>query len=384
MPSGAATVCQRGTRHTAVHGGRTRVALSRRERFHVASHRRSGPSALDRNTKVTVLTAAAAGAAVVMTGAPAGASPGLPQEPSAGTRAQVDRLFEEAEQATERFNQAGERTDRLRAEVGRVQDAVARGQDRINIMRGVLGGYAGAQYRAGSIDPGVELMLSEDPDDYLAKAAALDRLTGLQTRKLDELRTEQRRLGQERREASRKLAELDALRSDVAKEKRAVTAKLAAARRLLNAMPTQERADFERASRSGGRPDALPELPDAAASGPSSGRAATAVMAARSAVGRPYVWGSTGPSGFDCSGLMVWSYRQAGVALPRTSQGQRHAGRRVSLSEARPGDLVTYRSDASHVGMYVGNGQVVHAPYPGARVRYDPVGMMPVSSVTRP
>lgn len=350
----------------------------------MASHRRSGPSALDRNTKVTVLTAAAAGAAVVMTAAPAGAAPGLPQEPSAGTRAQVDRLFEEAEQATERFNQAGERAGRLRAEVGRVQDAVARGQDRINTMRGVLGAYAGAQYRAGGIDPAVELMLSDNPDDYLAKASALDRLTGRQARQLDELRSEQRRLGQERRDASRKLSELDALRADVAKEKRAVTAKLAAARRLLNAMPTQERADFDRASRSGGRPDALPELPGAAASGPSSGRALTAVMAARSAVGRPYVWGSTGPSGFDCSGLMVWSYRQAGVALPRTSQAQRHAGRRVSLSEARPGDLVTYRSDASHVGMYVGNGQVVHAPYPGARVRYDPVGMMPVSSVTRP
>ncbi|MBT2448517.1 C40 family peptidase [Streptomyces sp. ISL-43] len=319
-----------------------------------------------------------------MTGAPASAAPGLPYEPSAGARAQVDRLFEEAEQATERFNQAGEKADKLRIEVGRVQDAVARGQDRINTMRGVLGAYAGAQYRAGGIDPAVELMLSDDPDDYLAKAAALDRLTGRQARQLDELHSEQHRLGQEREEATRKLAALDALRADVAKEKRAVTAKLAAARRLLNAMPTQERADFERASRSDGRPEGLPDLSDASSLGPSSGRAATAVTAARSAVGRPYVWGSTGPTGFDCSGLMVWSYRQAGVALPRTSQAQRHAGRRVPLSEARPGDLVTYRSDASHVGMYVGNGQVVHAPYPGARVRYDPVGMMPVSSVTRP
>ncbi|MET9466247.1 NlpC/P60 family protein [Streptomyces sp. NPDC006544] len=350
----------------------------------MASHRRSGPSVLDRNTKVTVLTAAAASAAVALTGAPASAAPGLPQEPSAGARAQVDQLFEEAEQATERYNRAGEKADRLRTEVGRVQDAVARGQDRINTMRGILGTYAGAQYRAGGIDPAVELMLSDDPDEYLARASALDRLTGRQARQLDELRSEQRRLGQEREEASRKLAELDVLRADVAREKRAVTAKLAAARRLLNAMPTGERADFERASRSGGRPDALPDLSVPDSLGPSSGRAATAVMAARSAVGRPYVWGSTGPSGFDCSGLMVWSYRQAGVSLPRTSQAQRHAGRQVPLSQARPGDLVTYRSDASHVGMYVGNGQVVHAPYPGARVRYDPVGMMPVSSVTRP
>ncbi|MGW0393199.1 NlpC/P60 family protein [Streptomyces sp. NPDC003042] len=352
----------------------------------MASHRRPGLTSLDRNTKVTVFTAAAATAAVAMTGAPANAAPGLPNDPGggsrAGSRAQVDRLFEEAEQATEQFNEAGEKADKLRAEISRAQDAVARGQDHINTMRGVLGTFAGAQYRSGGIDPTVELMLSEDPSDYLDKAAVLNRLSGRQAHQLGALREEQRRLGQQREEASRKLAELDALRSDVARHKRSVTAKLAAARRLLNAMPSEERADFERASRSGDRPDALPEPPVAA--GAASGRALAAVLAARAAVGRPYVWGSTGPSGFDCSGLMVWSYRQAGVALPRTSQAQRHAGRQVPLSQARPGDLVTYRSDASHVGMYVGNGQVVHAPYPGARVRYDPVGMMPVSSVTRP
>lgn len=357
----------------------------------MASHRRpgltglTGLTGLGRNTKVTVFTAAAATAAVAVTGVPATAAPGLPHDPvgvgRSGTRVQVDRLFEEAEQATERFNEADDRVEKLRVEIGRAQDAVARGQDRINTMRGVLGAFAGAQYRSGGIDPSVELLLSENPDDYLDKAAALDRLTGSQARQLEELREEQRRLGQQRQEASRKLAELDALRSDVARHKRSVTARLAAARRLLNTMPWQERADFERASRSGGHADGLPDM---LSLGPSSGRAATAVMAARAAVGRPYVWGSTGPSGFDCSGLMVWSYRQAGVSLPRTSQAQRHAGRQVPLSQAQPGDLVTYRSDASHVAMYVGNGQVVHAPYPGGRVRYDPVGMMPVSSVTRP
>jgi cell wall-associated NlpC family hydrolase len=81
---------------------------------------------------------------------------------------------------------------------------------------------------------------------------------------------------------------------------------------------------------------------------------------------------------------MVYAYRQAGVALPRTSQEQMNAGRHVPLDEIRPGDLVIYRADASHVAMYVGGGMVIHAPYPGARVRYDPIGMMPVTAVTRP
>lgn len=148
--------------------------------------------------------------------------------------------------------------------------------------------------------------------------------------------------------------------------------------RLLDSLPSEERAGFDRASRSGRE-----GLPDLSGVAPGSARAMSAVAAAHQALGRPYVWGANGPSGFDCSGLMQWAYAQAGVSLPRTSQAQRYAGRMVPLSQARPGDLVAYRADASHIGMYVGNGQVIHAPYPGAPVRYDPVGMMPVSSVTR-
>jgi cell wall-associated NlpC family hydrolase len=108
------------------------------------------------------------------------------------------------------------------------------------------------------------------------------------------------------------------------------------------------------------------------------------VAAARRVVGAPYAWGQAGPSAFDCSGLVQWSYAQAGVALPRTSQGQATAGSPVPPSQASPGDIVVYRADASHVGIYVGDGQIVHAPYPGTQVRYDPVGIMPVTSVVRP
>ncbi|MBT2393765.1 C40 family peptidase [Streptomyces sp. ISL-1] len=245
-------------------------------------------------------------------------------------------------------------------------------------MRGALGSVAGAQYRSGGMDPALALLLSEDPDSYLDKAATLDRISERQATDLQDLRRAQRRLGQERAEASRDLAELERSRTAVVGHKRAVERKLAEARRLLNSLPSGDRAAFDRASRSGR--ESLPALSGLA---PASPRAAAAVMAARSAVGRPYVWGANGPSGFDCSGLTQWSYAQAGVGLPRTSQAQRYAGRQISLSEARPGDLVAYRSDASHIGMYMGNGQVVHAPYPGAPVRYDPVGMMPISSVTR-
>ncbi|WP_329398160.1 NlpC/P60 family protein [Streptomyces melanogenes] len=337
----------------------------------MASHRRPTQSGLSQSTRVTVLSAAAATAAAAFA-APASADPG-----DTG-KDRVDRLFAQAEEATEQYNKADEHADQLREQVHQAQDTVARGQERINRMRGALGAIAGAQYRAGGLDPSIALLLSEDPDTYLDKAAALDRIGERQSAELRELQQEQRRIGQQRTEATRKLAELERSRAEVARHKRTVESKLAQARRVLLALPTSERAAFDRASRTG-----RGELPDLSGAVPASGRAAAAVAAARQAVGRPYVWGANGPSGFDCSGLMQWSYAHAGVGLPRTSQAQRYAGHRVSLAEAQPGDLVAYRSDASHIAMYVGNGQVIHAPYPGAPVRYDPVGMMPISSITR-
>ncbi|UYQ61671.1 NlpC/P60 family protein [Streptomyces peucetius] len=343
----------------------------------MVSHRRSSQPGLTRGARGTVLSAAAATAAAALGAgaAPAGAEPGTGPE---ATRAMVDRLYEEAERATERFNKAGERVEHLKDEVAHAQDRVARSQERINRMREALGSVAGAQYRSGGIDPALALLLSEDPDGYLEAAATLDRISERHSAALDDLHREQRHLGQERAEASRDLAELERSRQAVADNKRTVERKLGEARRLLNTLPAGERDPHDRSSRSGR--DAFPDLSGLSAGSP---HAAAATMAARSVVGRPYVWGANGPSGFDCSGLVQWSYAQAGVGLPRTSQAQANAGRRVPLSQARPGDIVTYRGDASHVGMYVGNGQVVHAPYPGASVRYDPVGMMPVHAVTR-
>ncbi|KOV71199.1 hypothetical protein ADK64_00885 [Streptomyces sp. MMG1121] len=299
--------------------------------------------------------------------------------PHADTRAEVDRLYQEAEQATQAFDKAQELADGLRREVSDAQDHIARQQQRINTLREHLGSLAGAQYRAGGIDPAVALLFSDNPDDYLDKATTLDRIGDQQAGQLRELTTALRELTQERSEAAGKLAELERSRKAVAVHKKTVEKKLAKARQLLGALPPAARAAFDHVSRDG-RVD-LPDLTGAVAP---DARAAAAVAAAQSVLGRPYVWGANGPSGFDCSGLMQWSYAHAGLHLPRTSQEQRLAGRQVPLSEARPGDLVVYRSDASHVGMYVGNGQVIHAPYPGAAVRYDPVGMMPISSVTRP
>ncbi|MEY9489134.1 cell wall-associated NlpC family hydrolase [Streptomyces calvus] len=336
----------------------------------MGSHRRIAPSSGSDRGAVVALGLLSA-AATALGAVPAAATP------SADTRAEVDRLYREAEKATEAYNAADERADALRRRIAHAQDRIARQQERVNTMRESLGALAGAQYRSGGYDPSLALLLAEDPDDYLDKASVLDRITLHQAGELKRLRGALRSLAQDRAETAGQLSALDRNRRAAAAHKRTVEHKLAEARRLLNSLPAGERAAWDRASRS-----ARADLTGPGGV-PASARAAAAVAAARTALGKPYVWGANGPSGFDCSGLTQWSYAQAGVALPRTSQAQRYAGRQIPLSEARPGDLVVYRSDASHVGMYVGNGQVIHAPYPGAPVRYDPVGMMPVSSVTR-
>lgn len=109
-----------------------------------------------------------------------------------------------------------------------------------------------------------------------------------------------------------------------------------------------------------------------------------ALAAAESKLGTPYEWGATGPSAFDCSGLMVWAFEQVGVDLPRTSSAQAQAdGESVSKSDLKPGDIVFFYSPVSHVGIYAGNGKILHASTSGEPVKYSDVDAMPFNSATR-
>ncbi|MFF8550012.1 NlpC/P60 family protein [Streptomyces albidoflavus] len=335
----------------------------------MASHRRpKQPS----RTRVTVLTATAA-AAVALTSQTAHADP----KPSkAEVKAKVDKLYEEAEKASEKYNGAKEKQDKLEGQIGNLQDKVARGQEELNELRQALGSAASAQYRTGGIDPSLQLFLSADPDDYLDKASALDQLSSKQAEGVKKIQAKQRDLAQQRQEAQAKLQDLSDTRKELGDKKKNVQGKLADAQKLLNSLTAAERAELqqeeERASRSAG--DRV-ELGDAV---PASNRGAAALAAAKSKVGTPYVWGATGPNSFDCSGLTSWAFAQAGYTIPRMSQDQANAGTRIgSQSALKPGDLVIFYSDLHHVGFYAGNGQVLHAPKPGANVRYESINNMP-------
>jgi cell wall-associated NlpC family hydrolase len=117
--------------------------------------------------------------------------------------------------------------------------------------------------------------------------------------------------------------------------------------------------------------------------GGGSPEAATVIQAALSRIGSPYVWGGSGPSQFDCSGLVMWSFQQAGISLPHSSQALAQGGQPVSMDQIQPGDLVTYYSDASHVAIYIGDGMMVHASTFGTPVRVAPVNNAPIYNVRR-
>ncbi|WP_262059843.1 C40 family peptidase [Streptomyces sp. STR69] len=337
----------------------------------MASHRRpKQPS----RTRVTVLTTAAA-AAVAFSAQAANAAPS--EKPSKDeVKAKVDALYEQAEQATEKLDGAQEKQEKLQKEISTIQDNVARGQEELNKLRDGLGTMASAQYRTGGIDPSIQLFLSSDPSDYLDKASTMDQLSAQQVEALTKIQSKQRELAQERAEASTKLKDLSATRTELKKKKDEVKAKLASAQKLLNTLTAAEKASLAQdqanaASRSTSRVNL-------GNTGSASSRAAAAFAAAQSVLGSPYVYGASGPSSFDCSGLTSWAYAQAGVSIPRTSEAQAGAGTIISSeSDLKVGDLVIFYSDHHHVGLYAGNGQVLHAPHTGAVVRYESIGNMP-------
>ncbi|MFE9627152.1 NlpC/P60 family protein [Streptomyces sp. NPDC006527] len=337
----------------------------------MASHRRpKQPS----RARVTVLTTAAA-AAVALSSQAANAAPS--EKPSKDeVKTKVDKLYEEAEQATEKYNGAKEKQEKLQKEISTIQDNVARGQEELNALRDGIGLAAAAQYRTGSIDSSLQLFLSSDPDDYLDKASTADQLSAQQVEALKKIQEKQRELAQDRSEASDKLKDLASTRTELGKKKKEVQAKLAEAQKLLNTLTAEEKAELAaadaRASRDAG------ERVDLGNTGSASGRALAAFQAAQSKIGSPYVYGASGPSSFDCSGLTSWAYAQAGVGIPRTSQAQANAGTRIySQSDLKVGDLVIFYGDLHHVGFYAGNGQVLHAPRTGTVVRYESINNMP-------
>ncbi|MEU9656890.1 C40 family peptidase [Streptomyces chartreusis] len=348
----------------------------------MAAHRKPRQRSAGGNAARTAWTIALAGAATA-TGFD-GTGHAEPQLTPAQVKAKVDKLYQEAEAATEKYNGAKEQADAARQRIRNLQDQAARKTEKLNSAREALGSMAAAQYRDGGLDPALQLALSEDPDRYLDGAEFAERAGHRQASSVASVRKQLREIEQLRGAAHVELTSLKSRQAELKRHEKTITGKLDSARTLLTRLTAEEQARLDdRATRSStDARDALASPGSATAQAPNA-RAAAAVSYAYSKLGSPYVWGATGPNAFDCSGLTQAAYREAGVSLPRTTYAQIDAGRRVSRSELLPGDLVFFYSGISHVGIYIGNGQMIHAPNPSAPVRVAPLDEMPFAGGTR-
>jgi cell wall-associated NlpC family hydrolase len=394
----------------------------------LASHRKSRPTGTRVAGIRTPALATAALTSVALLSQTANATPSDDRPTLEEVEKKVDDLYRQAGSATEKYNAAKEKTSKQRKKVDTLLDDVAQRTQKLNDAREELGSFASAQYRTGaSVPETATLLLADSPQDYFDQNQLMNRLTGRQKTAVDDYVTQQSETMKKRREATESLQTLTDSQTDLKTAKSTVQKKLATARELLSELTAEEKARLaaiekkkqQEAARKAAELAKQQEAQEAerkrqeeaaqqesgagsGSSGTSGGtgssdsstpdtsngtKAEKAIAFARAQIGKPYVWGATGPGSYDCSGLTQAAWKAAGVTLPRVTYDQVNAGTTVSVSQAQPGDLVFFYDDISHVGLYIGDGMMIHAPKPGAYVREESIfydGESSIHSVVRP
>ena len=293
-------------------------------------------------------------------------------EPDIGSvQSRVDTLYHQAEQASERYNNARLEMSKAQTRLTALQDDLDRQQAKVDDVRAQVAKAVVSQYQGQALSSTTQVLLSENPDAFLNQLTTVSEYNDQQSQMMADFAVQAKQLEMRQAAAQRELDRIAATKKELGQEKAEIDDKAAKAKELLGKL--KDRAAS--ASRSGAR------VP---VNVPASGRAGAAVSYAMSQVGDAYVYGASGPSAYDCSGLTMMAWAQAGVSLPHSSSGQMGSGAPVSQSQLQPGDLVFYYSPVSHVGMYIGNGMIVHAANPGDGVTTAPVNSMPYSGAVRP
>ena len=324
-----------------------------------------------------------------------------PQPTIEQVQSQVDQLNQEAATAAERYNDARLKLDEVQQKLTSAQAAAGTQEQRVADARNGLAAFASATYRTGGVDPTVLLVASEDPAEFLASSSSLSRLTDRQAGSLRAMLTERSQLERDNALVAEQLTDLAEAKAEVERQKNEIDAKLAAAKQILDTLQEEERQrvlaaqraarDREQAAAAAARAAAPPRPAQQPAqqerptyTGSASGPAAIAVAFAYDQLGDRYVYGAAGPNAWDCSGLTMGAWAAAGVSLPHSSSAQYSTGRKVSKSELQPGDLVFFYSPISHVGIYIGGGNMIHASNPSKPVAIAPIDYIPYSGAVRP
>ncbi|MDQ1748027.1 MAG: peptidoglycan DL-endopeptidase CwlO [Frankiaceae bacterium] len=332
---------------------------------------------------VTLFTAGAVGLTV------GSASADSLTQQIADAQKQLDALDAQAEAASERYNAA--RIAQLAAQrnVASAEQRLTQAQSRLTGLRKTVGAFAVAAYTGSSLDDSLGISAT-DPTEYLDKLSMLQAVSSRQDEVLASVSSAQRDQAAAQASADAALAAQQASTRQMQAERDVVLAAAGKERAILHTLQVREAAAIRAAKAAAAKAaaeraaQALQARADAAAAAAralasqsvsstpvvsGSGGARVAVEWAYKELGKPYVWGAAGPDSFDCSGLTQYVWAKAGVYLDHYTGAQWNEGRHVSRGDLQPGDLVFFGSDLHHVGIYIGNGNMIEAPHSGANVR---------------
>jgi cell wall-associated NlpC family hydrolase len=328
-------------------------------------------------------------AVVALMAAVPGSATASPRPSLHKVQVQVDRLNREAGKATDRYDDARVRFAEANRRLVVVTHRLAAKQAEVDAMQTSVGQLASAAYKSGGVDPTVQILFADNPEAFLQSAVALNQLGRQQAATLARVIAARQGLASARNDVTQQRARAAALSEQIASQRHTILGNLAQAKQLLGTLRPDQRAKYtaaiqavsarNRGVASRSRTGDIPSY-----DGPASGRASDAIKTAYAQLGDPYVYGAAGPSYFDCSGLTMFAWSSAGVSLPHSSSAQYSSLRHVDIADLQPGDLVFYYSPISHVGIYIGNGRIIHAPHPGQSVEIASLNMMPLAGAARP
>ncbi|MBW8484986.1 C40 family peptidase [Actinomadura sp. PM05-2] len=294
------------------------------------------------------------------------ATPPAHADPSPSTQQLTDqahKLADQLEQLTEQYNGLKVKLQQSQRAAEVATGNAARQQRALAGLRDDLARLAASSYmQQGGTDPVARLFADQEPQAVLDQSSTLRYFATRDGSRVQGLIQAMQAAQRARDAAKERAAQVTALRARMDAQRKKVTALYERLRgKIVKKDPSQ-----------------LAKLPVAG-----TGKAAEALRIAMTKLGRPYVWGAAGPSTFDCSGLTMWAYAQVGISLPHYTGSQWNAGTRVSRDQLRPGDLVFFYSDLHHMGMYVGDGKMLHAPQTGDVVKIAPMAGRPFAGAVR-
>ncbi|WP_354598009.1 C40 family peptidase [Streptomyces sp. JL1001] len=314
------------------------------------------------------------------------AAPEAPRSVAALLR-ELQTRYQAAEEASETYNATAEKLKERTARLKKVNADLAKARAALEISRGDAGRLAREQYQGRTeFSAYLRLLLAHDPQQALDQSHVVGRLAANRAATVDRLTDAARRADRLAAASRKALDQQKKLAARQKKQRDAVNGKLREVEGLLATL-SEEQIDQLAGLEQQGVDKAQRELVASGAlssTRPPTRQGGDAVAYAVRQIGKPYVWGAEGPDSFDCSGLTSQAWSAAGRTIPRTSQEQWKRLPRVPVSALRPGDLVIYFPKATHVALYIGDGLVVQAPRPGAKVKVSPLASNPLLGAVRP